>query len=455
MVDRRVRVRSRAVEADVAVSGEGVTRNLVLGIRPDGRFGPRRAQGASTRAWDERRVVVPGLVNAHSHAFQRALRGRAEGGDFWRWRDAMYRLAGAIQPDQLEAVATFAFVEMLLAGITTVGEFHYLHHAPDGSPYDDPDAMAWALVRAAETAGIRLVLLRAAYARGAPGQPSEGAQKRFVDSSPEAAWRAVERLRDKGVLVGLAPHSLRAVPLAWFRELARFGAREGLVVHSHVSEQPQDVESCISEHGKRPIEVLAGIEELAGRFTAVHAIHTTVEERGLMTERGFRTCLCPSTERDLGDGIAAFAAERGLCLGSDSQALIDLFEEARLVDLHDRLRSGMRTALSGEALDRATKNGATALGVPAGWFPLKPGAPVGGGVEAPFADLVVLDLEHPSLAGWRPEDGPAGLAACAAAGSVREVWVSGRAVVQAGRHRGYERARERFVAAVRDVFRLA
>ncbi|MFN7146936.1 MAG: amidohydrolase family protein, partial [Myxococcota bacterium] len=247
------------------------------------------------------RALLPGFVNAHSHAFQRGLRGHvqfAEGPDsFWTWRDRMYRLANALDPDGVEAVSALAFLEMARAGFTSVGEFHYLQHAPDGTRYADPDELALRVVRAAERVGIHIVLLRVAYARAGFGLAENPLQRRFYDRGPDDVLAAVERLRARGVATGLAPHSVRACPADWLRAFAGFDGP----VHAHVDEQPAEIEASLREHGKRPLHAFHDAGLVGPRFSAVHLTHPDDDELALLLGQGARVCVCPTTELDLGD----------------------------------------------------------------------------------------------------------------------------------------------------------
>jgi formimidoylglutamate deiminase len=388
------------------------------------------------------RVVVPGLVSAHGHAFQRALRGRAEhatsAGSFWSWREVMYAAANRLDPEELEAVARFAFLELARAGVTCVGEFHYLHRDPDGRPYADPSELALRVVHAAREVGLRIVLLRAGYARAGHGLPPEPAQRRFVEPSPEAYLSALDALAlavrgDPLVGLGIAPHSVRACPAGWIRALAAEARRRGLPLHVHAAEQAAEVDACRLEHGLSPVGLLAREEALGERTTLVHAIH--VDDRDVRAIGAARAtvCACPTTERNLADGVVPadrlLDAGARLALGADAHAQSDLLEEARRVELDLRLVREQRAvlddppgALAGRLLDAATAGGMTSLGLPGGR--LAPGEP---------ADFVALDLDDPSIAGAAPD---ALLAAIVLAGSpraVRDTWVAGAPVVAEGR----------------------
>jgi formimidoylglutamate deiminase len=292
------------------------------------------------------RLTLPGFVNAHSHAFQRALRGRTEGGDFWAWRDAMVELAQRQSPGEVRSGYVGVYREMLAAGYTAVGEFHYLGF----------DA-ALAAVHAAAEAGIELVLLHAAYAVAPFAQESVGA---YLDE--------VERLRTRGIRVGLAPHSVRACPPAWLEEIGRYAESEGLVLHAHACEQPKEVEDCLAAHGIRPIELLARHGCVGPQTTIVHATHASDGELDLLRDAGARICICPTTEANLGDGFAPIdrICERriGMCVGSDSNVRIDPLEELRELDGIARRLTLRRDAIP---LDRllafGSSEGAAALGI--------------------------------------------------------------------------------------------
>lgn len=381
------------------------------------------------------RALLPGFVNAHSHAFQRGLRGHvqfAEGPDsFWTWRDRMYRLANALDPDGVEAVSALAFLEMARAGFTTVGEFHYLHHAPDGTPYVDPDELARRVVAAAESVGIRIVLLRVAYARAGAGLDPNPLQRRFYDRGPDDVLAAVARLRAAGVAVGLAPHSMRACPADWLRAFAGFDGP----IHAHVDEQPAEIAASLREHGRRPLHVFADAGLVGARFTAVHLTHPDDAELATLRDAGGRVCVCPTTELDLGDGL--FPVERAagidLCIGSDSHALIDPFTEMRGIEWHARAAAGRRNVLGPFAhpdglanalLDAGTRGGAAALGLEGGTVTV--GAP---------ADLVAIDIADIALRGARLL--PA-LVFSGHPGLVTDVWVGGRRIVAARHHAASE-----------------
>lgn len=307
---------------------------------------------------DGRYLLLDALSTAHSHAFQRGMRGaaqrRAGAGtreDFWSWRGAMYRAALALTPESIEAVSRIAFRDLHRAGVRTVGEFHYVHHQPDGTPYAERTILADAVVRAAKAEGLRVSLLRVAYHRAGPGREAEPGQKRFCDPDVEHVLRDVETLRakykdDPDVRVGVAPHSVRAVPPEWIRELAAYATKEKLPFHMHVAEQPREIEECISETGKRPLELIADMGGLSERFVAVHATHLADNEAKLLGGARAFACLCPTTEADLGDGLPNLEALRAsgarLCTGIDSHIITDPIADLRALETLERLRTQKR-----------------------------------------------------------------------------------------------------------------
>jgi formiminoglutamate deiminase len=374
-------------------------------------------------------VVLPGFANAHSHAFHRALRGRthAGGGTFWTWRDAMYALASRLDPDSYLDLARAVYAEMALAGITTVGEFHYVHHAPGGRRYDDPNAMGRALQQAARDAGLRLTLLDTCYLAGGLGDaghlPLDGLQLRFSDGSVETwAARVADLDAGAGTVVGAAIHSVRAVARG---DLARAAvASAGRPLHVHLSEQPAENEAAQAYYGRSPTELLGDSGALAAQTTVVHATHLSATDIGLLGAARVTACLCPTTEQDLADGIgpARALADAGarLSLGSDQNAVIDLIGEARALEYGQRLASLRRGRFRpGELLAAATAHASL------GW------ADAGAIAPGMRADLVCLRTDTVRTAGIDP--GQILLAATAA--DVDSVWVDGVPVVSGGAHR--------------------
>ncbi|GAA1637959.1 formimidoylglutamate deiminase [Saccharothrix algeriensis] len=391
--------------------------------------GGQRGSGVVYRAG----VTMAGFANAHSHAFHRALRGRTHGdrGSFWTWREQMYRVAAALDPDSYYRLARGVYGEMALAGITSVGEFHYLHHAPGGVPYANPNAMGEALVAAAKDAGLRITLLDTLYLTASvDGKPLEGPQLRFGDGDALRWAERVDLVADQPhLLTGAAIHSVRAVPPAQMSTVAAWAA--GRPLHAHVSEQRAENEACLAEHGRTPTEVLADFGAVHEMFTAVHATHLTHNDMALLSAS--YACFCPTTERDLGDGIgpARALADAGtrLTLGSDSHAVIDFFEESRALELHERLATEQRGHFTAAELRAA----ATAAGhASLGWHDA-------GRIEVGArADLVTVALDSPRTAGIDPE----GMLFAASPADITHVLADGREVVRDGRHTGIDVARE-------------
>jgi formimidoylglutamate deiminase len=322
------------------------------------------------------RLPLPGFVTAHSHAFQRAMRGRAQGDDFWAWRDAMLSLAEGLAPDGVLTSYEETYREMVAAGYTAVGEFHYVG-------LDE----AKAALDAAAAAGIELVLLLSAYARGG--------LERFRQPSVSAYLEQVEELRASGARVGVAPHSVRACPADWLEEIGAYGERESLVLHVHADEQPKEIEECLAEHGVRPIELLARTGCLGPRTTIVHGTHADDAELALLAESGARICVCPLTEANLGDGFLPVAKVRELgiplCIGSDSNVRLDPLEELRELEGIARRQELRRNVVpASDLLEIGSAEGAKALGLHA-W----PG--------------IEVDLGHRSLAGVAEDEVEAAL----------------------------------------------
>ena len=397
------------------------------------------------------RALLPGLVNAHSHAFQRVIRGRTErrsqhtGDSFWTWREQMYAAANRLSPEEIYAASRMAFLEMALAGITAVGEFHYLHHAPGGSRYDDPNLLEREVIRAARDVGLRIALLRVAYARAGYQTESNPQQVRFIESSPDEYLSHLEQLlaapeldQTQTAWVGVAPHSVRAVPLDYLKSVVEFANARGLPVHMHVAEQTAEVTACIEEYRRSPVALLDTEGLLSERFTAVHAIHVTPKAIGALARGRANVCACPTTERNLGDGVVPvdsyFKAGVPVSLGTDSQTQIDLLEDARELEYHLRLQHTARNVLAPEndthesALAQrlfacATTSGATSIGFDGGT--LEPGAP---------ADFFTVDLNDPSIAGSSPDNLLTNLVFSLSRTAIKDVVVGGRRIVADGRH---------------------
>jgi formiminoglutamate deiminase len=368
-------------------------------------------------------LTIPGFANCHSHAFHRALRGRTQRGrgDFWTWREVMYDVAAALDPDSYYALAVATYREMALAGITAVGEFHYLHHDPAGHPYADANVMGRALVQAARAAGLRIALLDTCYLSAGFGEPPQGVQRRFSDGTVDA-WREratelSETMTEADVVIGAAIHSVRAVPSADLGAVA--SALPDAPLHVHLSEQVAENIACAERHGCTPTQLLAVEGVLTDRLSAVHATHLTAGDIALLGNARCNACLCPTTERDLADGVGPStrlaAAGARLTLGTDSHAVIDLFEEMRAVELDERLISNERGSWgAADLLSAATSQGQSSLGFTAGR--IEPGA---------WADLVTVDVSSPRTAG-----AGAGVEAAVFAATAADV----TSVVASGRH---------------------
>ncbi|MBC8363814.1 MAG: formimidoylglutamate deiminase [Actinobacteria bacterium] len=401
-------------------------------------------------------LTIPGLANAHSHAFHRALRGRTRAGtgSFWTWRDQMYGIAQRLDPDAYFRLARATYAEMALAGITVVGEFHYVHHQPDGTPYADANAMGEALLAAAAEAGIRITLLDTCYLHGgltADGYaPLADHQRRFGDRHADAwAARAAARCGAGSptpmAVLGAAVHSVRAVDPASMAAVGAWATGRDAPLHIHLSEQPAENEACLAHHGRTPTELLHDAGLLGERLTAVHATHLTDADLGLLASTRSGVCLCPTTERDLADGIgptgALAAAGVPLCLGSDSHAVIDPFEEARAVELDERLATLVRgTHPASALLTAATATGYSALGWDGGGV-LAEGSPV---------DLTTVGLDSVRLAGTDADSALASVVFAATAADVTYVVVGGNVVVSDGAHASIDVAAE-LDASIRAV----
>jgi formimidoylglutamate deiminase len=455
------------------------------------------------------RAMLPGMINAHSHAFQRVLRGRTEyrtsasfsgglrpalsGGSptlnsdvkdsFWTWREKMYAAATRLAPEDVYDASRMAFMEMALGGITSVGEFHYLHHAPNGTPYDDPNLLAKEVIRAASDVGLRIALLRVAYVRSGFQADVNPQQARFIESDSESYLKNVEELvavcrgtsptvREGSLTsteslpdgranapsqttaaswVGVAPHSVRAVPLAYLRHVIGFASDHNLKVHMHVAEQPAEVSACVEEYGRTPFALLETEGLLSENFTAVHAIHVTPKAIAAFAKSGATVCACPTTERNLGDGVVPvdeyFKNGVPVCLGTDSHTQIDLLEDARELEYHLRLQKLERAVLGGsgpsvsegvssiatELFACATINGAHSIGASSG--SLEPGK---------AADFFTVDLNDPSIAGASTDDLLSSIVFSASRAAIREVIVGGKPIVSEGQHLVQEEVVERF-----------
>ncbi len=443
-------------QPDLLLRDGAFTPNLVLGVDPSsGRITGMYEAGDAAIANIEvqrlrGRALLPGLIDVHSHSFQRALRGRAEsrrrsGPDFWSWRNTMYRCALALTPDDLFDVSRMAFLEMLHAGITAVGEFHYLHNDSSGEPYTDPNLLAHVILRAADSVGIRIALLRSAYVRAGYQLNPDPGQIRFLSPDPDrflsnAATLLSELSSRPTSSIGIAPHSVRAVPQRYLAEIAAWAHDRGLPLHMHVSEQPAEIDACRAEYGLAPFELLDSLGLLTPDLTAIHAIHLQPGEIALMSRGEITVGACPTTERNLGDGIlsAADLLAQGvaIALGTDSHTQTDPFENARQLEYNLRLRELQRAVLDGASgpdgvpkplanllFDVATRSGARSLHLDSG--DLSAGR---------LADFFTVDLASPALAGSSPSELLTNLVFSASPAVIRDVAVHGRMVLTKGQH---------------------
>lgn len=411
----------------------------------------------------ENRALLPGLINAHSHAFQRVIRGRTEHrtanntDSFWTWREMMYSATARLSPEDVYDASRMAFLEMALSGITTVGEFHYLHRAPNGSAYDDPNLLAKQVVRAANDVGLRIALLRVAYARSGYETAANPQQVRFIEADPATYLKHVEQLgkdleetygAERKAWAGVAPHSVRAVPLDYLKEVIGAANSRQLPVHMHVAEQPAEVSACIQEYGRSPVALLATEGLLSQRFTGVHVIHVTPKAVSMFAEARAMVCACPTTERNLGDGIVPvdqyFNQGVRVCLGTDSHVEIDLLEDARELEYHLRLQKTQRAVLASTTDEKrdvlaarlfecATTSGAASINAPGG--SLESGRP---------ADFFTVDLNDPSIAGASSEDLLSTIVFSLSRTAIRDVVVGGKRIIEDGRHAQQEEIVERF-----------
>ncbi len=423
---------------------QGLQSNMIISIADDGRINTIMPRGETSEGVQfivpsdvsalPGVALLPGFVNTHSHVFQRALRGHthrplSRQDTFWTWRRSMYAEAQHLNPDTLYEKALTTYREMLGAGYTSVGEFHYVHHQPGGRPYDDPNAMSEAIIQAGRDAGIRVVLLMTAYAQSSFNQPPEEDQRRFCDVSVDAYLDRVEALRVRDIPIGVAPHSVRAVPEDWFRAIAGYNQIHHLPLHVHADEQIVEIEQCQAVYGCTPIELLERFGALGTLTTIVHATHANATEIALLAQYGCVVCVCPTTEGDLGDGIAPYtellATHIPLAIGSDSNTRIDPIEELRWAEYSARMRYQRRRVLVADELASpgplllayGTRCGAVALGLETGAI-----------VPGMSADFVAVDLHHPSLAGWNTEDFLDMLFFGASSEVITQTWVEGRKV---------------------------
>jgi len=397
------------------------------------------------------RILMPGLATAHSHAFQRALRGRTQrratlAGSFWSWRGLMYALVQKLDPDDIFSIARFAFVELAMSGVTAVGEFHYVHHEPGGVPYTDRLTTAEAVIKAAQETGLRITLIRTAYLQTGVGQTLVPAQQRFADPSVDHVLEDVDALRSRyanaaGVQIGLAAHSLRAVSPQQVVELAAYARQHNMMFHMHVAEQQREVDECLQRYKLRPVAILAKGGILDQNFVAIHATHLDAGEIEALGAAKAFVCLCRTTERDLGDGLpdAAALVEAGarLCVGVDSHASSDAFEEIRAIELDGRSRAEARhvVAEAPDLLLAATEYGYQAIGLGDAWQ----------------NDRVYLNAEDPAIALINEDLLVDAVIFGATPRAVDEVVIGGRMVVKGGVHILYDEARIGYEQTLRKL----
>ena len=488
MMSENTKASATAWLPDLIYTGGRFERGLALICDESGRImrlSPD-TEGATRVVRLKGRALLPGMTNAHSHAFQRVIRGRTElrshrtSDTFWTWREMMYSAAERLTPEDIYDASRMAFLEMALGGITAVGEFHYIHHAPDGSSYDDPNLLAKEVTRAARDVGLRIALLRVAYARAGFHAEPNPRQARFIEEDPRLYLSHLDKLASdlaaqdttgEFAWAGAAPHSVRAVPLHYLREVASFAAAREMPTHMHVAEQPAEIEACRREHARTPVALLDHEGLLRARFTAVHAIHLLPEEVRALADTGAIVCACPTTERNLGDGVvpadALMRAGVPITLGTDSHAQIDLLEDARELEYHLRLRQLQRAVLappppaplfefpSGEkASDTdqtsalaarlfacATRHGAASISAPGG--ELEMGRP---------ADFFTVDLNDPTIAGAGANDLLSSIVFSLSRAAIRDVVVAGKPIVEDGRHAAQQDSITRFAALQRKLW---
>jgi formimidoylglutamate deiminase len=421
---------------DYVYTPQGLQSNQIVSISDDGYISALSTRSPEMEITDALPgiALLPGFVNAHSHAFQRTLRGHthralSEHDTFWTWRRAMYEEAQRLDPDSIYQHSLQTYQEMVTAGYTSVGGFHYVHHQPGGQPYAAENRMAEAVIQAGHDAGIRVVMLLTAYAQGDFFQPPNETQRRFCDASLDAFLTRAEALRTQGIPMGIAPHSVRAVPEDWLTALADYCRIHQLPLHVHVDEQRAEIEQCIEAKGCTPIELLERCGVLSPLSTMVHATHANPTEIALLAQRGASVCVCPTTEGDLGDGIAPYAellaANIPLSIGSDSNTRLDPLEELRWAEYSARMRYQSRRILipdtlapPGSLLLRyGTQAGAMALGLQTGCI-----------VPGLSADFIGIDLQSPQLAGWTTGDFLDVLFFGASSQVITQTWVQGNKV---------------------------
>ncbi len=424
---------SHTIQADLTWTGAKFEADIQVEVTGAGTIGAVGRSEVPPTQRLEGRALLPGMVNAHSHAFQRGLRGRGESfpegsGSFWTWREAMYDLVGRLDKDEFRALCVQAFSEMVAGGITTVGEFHYFHH-DSGTRDVSYDRL---VLEAAREAGIRIVLLNAFYRTGGIGQPLGPAQQRFETASLDEYWNNMDRLTDEidpgTQSLGVVGHSIRAASIEEMAALQAEAGRRGWVFHLHIEEQRQEVDDSVMAYGRPPMYLLNDALSTMDNVTGVHCTHTEPEDMERFLDRGGTVCICPTTEANLGDGIADLmlvsSAGGRICLGSDSNARISMMEEMRWLEYVQRLsresRGILRDAQGDMApalFDSATVQGSHALGIDAGRI-----------ATGAVADFFTVDLAAPQLVGWTADTLLTTFVAGADASVVDEVWVGGRAV---------------------------
>lgn len=430
--------RAQVIEADLAWTGARFERGIRIAVNGDGVIERTGELDSEPTLRLRHRALLPGFVNIHSHAFQRGLRGLGETfppggtGSFWTWREAMYDLVERLDEPLLYDLSHLAFTEMLRAGITTVGEFHYAHHSASAADF----ALDAVVLRAAQDAGIRMVLLETCYETGGIGQPLQGAQRRFETTSPDEFWGQVDRLKtaaaSAGHSVGVAAHSIRAVPLPRLIELHEEACRRGLVFHMHVEEQPLEIEQCLEAYHKTPMALIIDSLAVNPLFTAIHCTHAAASDMNEFLIAGGNVGICPLTEANLGDGLAnvpQILREGGrICLGTDSNARLSFTEEMRMLEYGQRLRHQRRGICTDDAgrngavlLEAATINGARSLGIRAGRL-----------AANHLADFVAIDLEAPILDGWADDTLLESLVFGSGNEAIAAVCVGGRWIETAG-----------------------
>ncbi len=436
------------------MGGDQAERDVLIEVTGEKITSVQPNVAASSGVYRLLGLTLPGFANAHSHAFHRVLRGRTQAGtgSFWTWRQQMYAVASTLNPASYFRLARAVYAEMVLAGITAVGEFHYLHHGPGGVPYNNPNAMGEALIAAASDAGLRITLLDTCYLRGGFHAELAGVQRQFSDGdSLRWATRANGRdsLASASVKFGAAVHSVRAVAPADIEFVAAWATSRNAPLHAHVSEQPAENQQCVAVHGLTPVEVFADRNALRDGFTAVHATHLTDHDVMLLGGSNCTACFCPTTERDLADGIGSARALRDagtrLSLGSDSHAVIDMFEEARAVELNERLASLVRGSHDAPSLLRAaTVDGHASLG----WND------AGSIAVGALADFITVRLDTPRLAGTRQDHALESAVFAASSADISHVVVGGRVIVCDAHHRSIDVAAE-LDSAIDELVRLS